>query len=214
MAGLFNSPHASNYKASNVWDVVPADVTANVILATAAALGQGAASRCVATRTRAGRFVPEGSAPALAGTASPRLPARAATAAAAAVKAGKPLFQVSAFTGAARRASDAAADASAFSRGSPDQLKQRVQDADESEEEEEQQLLIVHNGSSTTYPLTIMESWNWGVEVYGAWNGVPNLVGGSCAGPMPHDHEPNPARAAYYMNITAWKIWLAAKALR
>lgn len=26
-------------------------------------------------------------------------------------------------------------------------------------------LLIVHCGSSTTYPLTIMESWNWGVEV-------------------------------------------------
>jgi hypothetical protein len=49
MAGLFDSPSASNYKASNVWDVIPADVCVNVILATAAALAAGAARTCALT---------------------------------------------------------------------------------------------------------------------------------------------------------------------
>jgi hypothetical protein len=109
MAGLFNSPHASNYKASNVWDVVPSDVVANVILAAAAALGQGSASRCCVSPTR---IYPQHQ---------------------------EHLEVV---------AQSARAQAQHSGQSEP--------------------LLIVHCGSSTTYPLTIMESWNWGVEVYGA----------------------------------------------
>jgi hypothetical protein len=58
-----------------------------------------------------------------------------------------------------------------------------------------------------------MESWNWGVEVYGAWPMVPNLVWGKCAGPLDSSHEPNPKMAAIHIWITGLKIWLAAKLL-
>lgn len=44
-------------QASNVWDVIPSDVVANVILATAAAVGQGKAGACIATATRNGRVI-------------------------------------------------------------------------------------------------------------------------------------------------------------
>ena len=103
-------------QASNCWDVFPCDVVANVILAAAAALGNGLASECHVSLTR---IIPE------------------------------PLA-------ASRRASNAG---------------QAVVKAGVEEEQHGSAgpLLIVHCGSSTTYPLTIMESWNWGVEVYGAW---------------------------------------------
>jgi len=159
MVGLFDSPAASNYKASNVWDVVPADVTANVILAAAAALGQGFASRCCLSPTR---IQPQQQQEARAASTS---------------WCGGQIPEHELEQGAA---------------GPP---------------------LIVHCGSSTTYPLTIMESWNWGVEVYGAWPMVPNLVWGKCAGPMLSSYEPNPRRAAQHMALTSWKIWLAGKML-
>lgn len=201
MAGLFNTPLASNYKPSNVWDVIPADVTANMILATAAAVGQGVAGRCVVTPTLDGRIMPSGSDSssmmATAGAYGPTLPRRA-TAGSKKGGSNRPSIAVSAFVGQGQHAADTAMQ--------PDQGKGEQGTAAEP-------LLIVHCGSSTIYPLTIMESWNWGVEVYGAWPGLINLVFGTCAGPMLPDQEPSPTRAAFYMYLTSWKIWMAAKAL-
>lgn len=115
MAGLFNCPAASNYKASNVWDVIPADVCINVILAAAAALGHGVAGACA-------------SAPLYKGPAS--------------------LLQQ--------------LQGCAVKEGQRDIGQRRDQGQGGVGQD---QVLIVHCGSSTTYPLTIMESWNWGVEV-------------------------------------------------
>jgi hypothetical protein len=196
MAGLFNSPHASNYKASNVWDVIPSDVVANVILACAAAVGQGLAAECIATPTRNGRVITDS----VLSCGAERIAAANFHTRAAAVskQAGRRSINLSAFSGVLPE--DAATDVSMRS----DQQKGS---------EGKHTLLIVHCGSSTTYPLTIMESWNWGVEVYGAWPPLQNLVMGTCVGPMLCDHEPNPTRAAYYMYITGLKIWLAGKIL-
>lgn len=203
MAGLFNSPHASNYKASNVWDVIPSDVVANVVLACAAAVGQGAAADCIATPTRDGRAITD-STP--CGGAERVAAAAFHTRAAAMSKqmAARRSFDVRAFSSALPE--DAAADV--------DHPNDQQQDTGSKGSDSKHTLLIIHCGSSTTYPLTIMESWNWGVEVYGAWPSLKNLVMGSCAGPMPSDHEPNPQRAAYYMYLTGLKIWLAGKILR
>ncbi|KAF6255947.1 hypothetical protein COO60DRAFT_1702577 [Scenedesmus sp. NREL 46B-D3] len=57
MAGLFDSPNANNYKASNVWDVIPADVVVNDILAAAAAVSAGLTRAVTATPTRDGRLL-------------------------------------------------------------------------------------------------------------------------------------------------------------
>jgi len=202
MAGLFNSPYASNYKASNVWDVVPSDVVANVILASAAAVGQGLAASCIATPTRNGRVITDST----PSSSSERVAAANFHHRAAAINkqgSGRRAYQLSAFS-------------SSLPENEPADVAAAADQRDDSKApaETQQTLLIVHCGSSTTYPLTIMESWNWGVEVYGAWPGLNNLVMGSCAGPMPSDHEPNPRRAAYYMYLTGLKIWLAGKILR
>lgn len=126
MVGLFDSPSASNYKASNVWDVIPSDVVANVILASAAALAQGLGPRCHVSPTRI-----------------------------------HPLRQ--------------GGDLGITQPGFASQVQHGANPAQPRSQAEQEKygsagpLLIVHCGSSTTYPLTIMESWNWGVEVYGAW---------------------------------------------
>lgn len=206
MAGLFNSPHASNYKATNVWDVIPSDVVANVILACAAAVGQGAAADCIATPTRDGRVITEGD---VCSSAERAAAATFHTRAAAISKqtgSRRAAINVSAFSTALPE-EDTAADVAL--RGSDQVPSQHGGKGGDGRNH----LLIIHCGSSTTYPLTIMESWNWGFEVYGAWPALNNLVMGSCVGPMPADHEPNPGRAAYYMYLTGLKIWLAGKIL-
>lgn len=210
MAGLFNSPHASNYKASNVWDVIPCDVVANVILASAAAVGQGAESAIIATPTNNGRII----------TDATRSSARLGTDRMAAQ--GKPGAMVSAAAGSRRGGHQIQLSAFSSSAGPLPEESDTDVDAhhglDQRDsgkvEEPQHSLLIIHCGSSTIYPLTIMESWNWGVEVYGAWPSLNNLVMGTCVGPMLSDHEPNPGRAAYYMYLTGLKIWLAGKFLR
>lgn len=208
MAGLFNSPHASNYKATNVWDVIPSDVVANVILACAAAVGQGAAADCIATPTRDGRVITDS---AICSSAERAAAATFHTRAAAISKqtgSRRGAINVSAFSTALPE-EDTSADVAL--RGSSDQVPSQQHGGKGGDGKNE--LLIIHCGSSTTYPLTIMESWNWGFEVYGAWPALNNLVMGTCVGPMPADHEPNPGRAAYYMYITGLKIWLAGKIL-
>ncbi len=189
-------------QASNVWDVIPSDIVANVILATAAAAGTGRAAACIATPTRNGRVITDG------------IPCSGKEAIAAAA------FHQRAAAVMKQRGSGRMVTVSAFSNSVPeDTVADVAQGGDQGmglkgSGEMKHTLLIVHCGSSTTYPLTIMESWNWGVEVYGAWPSLNNLVMGSCAGPMPSDHEPNPKRAAYYMYVTGLKIWLAGKILR
>jgi hypothetical protein len=122
MVGLFDTPAASNYKASNVWDVIPSDVVANVILAASAALGQGFAARCHVSPTRIYPAAQqEGS-----------------------FRTSQPGFE-------------------------PQALQKVPLEATEKKQGLAGPLMIIHCGSSTTYPLTIMESWNWGVEIYGAW---------------------------------------------
>lgn len=139
MAGLFDCPAASNYKATNVWDVIPSDIVANVILAAAAAVGAGVAGACRAS----------------------------------------PLFK-GAPSAEQQRHLQLQNAAKGWKQGSPDSsdvCKQWDQaeggwvqpQVKQASSQRQEQLLIVHCGSSTTYPLTIMESWNWGVEVYGAW---------------------------------------------
>jgi hypothetical protein len=127
MVGLFDSPAASNYKASNVWDVIPSDVVTNVILAASAALGQGFAARCHVSPTR---IYPAAQQESSLQTSHPGFEPRTLHKAASLDK------------------------------------KQDLAGP----------LMIIHCGSSTTYPLTIMESWNWGVEVYGAWCACPHGV--------------------------------------
>lgn len=188
-------------QASNVWDVIPSDVVANVILATAAAVGQGRTAACIATPTRNGRVITD---------ATPCSGKEAIAAATFHQRAAAVLKQ---------RGSARYVTVSAFSNSVPedsvtDVTQSGADQAPAKGSDAARPLLIVHCGSSTTYPLTIMESWNWGVEVYGAWPTLNNLVMGSCAGPMPSDHEPNPKRAAYYMYLTGLKIWLAGKVLR
>jgi hypothetical protein len=72
----------------------------------------------------------------------------------------------------------------------------------------------VHSASSTTYPLTIMESWNVGCEVLGAWAKPPNINWAHCAPPLTAGHEPNPTLAALHLWLSGLKIWLAATLLR
>jgi hypothetical protein len=142
MAGLFDSPAASNYKATNVWDVIPSDVVANVILAAAAAVGAGVAGACRAS-------------PLFKGPSAEQQQLRLQLAAAAGWK-------------------QAGGSGEKSSSDVCKQWDQETEGVVRSQDKQgatgrQAQLLIIHCGSSTTYPLTIMESWNWGVEVYGAW---------------------------------------------
>jgi hypothetical protein len=202
MAGLFNSPHASNYKASNVWDVIPSDIVANVILATAAAVGQGLAAECIATPTRNGRVITSSTPSDGSERAAAAIFHSRASAMTKQNGSNRRHITVSAFSTTALPENQVA---------DVDRLTDQQQGA--AAGEPKHTLLIVHCGSSTTYPLTIMESWNWGVEVYGAWPSLNNLVMGTCPGPMTCDHESNPRRAAIYMYLTGLKIWLAGKLL-
>eukprot|EP00775_Hariotina_reticulata_P006278 gene6278-6517_t len=195
MAGLFDSPAASNYKGGNVWDVIPADVVIADILAAAAAVGAGMSSQCCATRTRNGRLVTE--AEQIGTTLSkwttagkPPSSAKAAAAAAGAASGKRRTINVSAFSTV---------------------QAQSVVDL-EAQDDDEDQLLIIHCGSSTLYPLTIMESWNWGVEVYGAWKTAYKLSRG-CAGPLTVDHQPDPVKAAAHINWTGCKVRAVAAIL-
>ena len=149
---LCASCFAAAAQASNVWDVIPSDIVANVILATAAAVGQGHAAACIATPTRNGRVITEGT------------PCSGKEALAAAA------FHQRAAAVMKQRGSGRMVTVSAFSSSVPEDAVADVSGgADQAAKgsDAKHTLLIVHCGSSTTYPLTIMESWNWGVEVYG-----------------------------------------------
>ncbi|KAF8064520.1 KIN4A [Scenedesmus sp. PABB004] len=215
MAGLFDSPEASNYKGGNVWDVIPADVVVSDILAAAAALGAGMAAACTATQTCAGRLL---------GSAYCDAEATRAAAAAGGARGGaggKPgargggggggaaPISVTAFAG----ARDADAGAGRRDQAAPAGAAATGAGAGGAGEAEEEPLLIIHCGSSTLYPLTIMESWNWGVEAYGAWVTGWRLCRG-CAAPLTAEHEPNPAKAAKLVAWTGWKVWAVAGLLR
>eukprot|EP00878_Enallax_costatus_P006539 GHUV01006856.1.p1 GENE.GHUV01006856.1~~GHUV01006856.1.p1 ORF type:complete len:326 (+),score=117.55 GHUV01006856.1:102-1079(+) len=58
-----------------------------------------------------------------------------------------------------------------------------------------------------------MESWNWGVEAYGAWPPGWRLCRG-CAAPLTADHEPDAARSAALVAWTGWKVWAVSRLLR
>lgn len=178
MAGLFNSPEASNYKGGNVWDVIPADVVVADILASAAAVGSGVAGSCVVTKTDHGRL-------------SSSLQSNSKNSSS---------KGSSSHTKSTRSSGSNTISLQAFSRTVEQQ-------------QDERQMLIVHAGSSTLYPLTIMESWNWGVEACGAWDPFWKLIRG-CAAPLTADHEPEPEKAAALMSWTGWKVWAVSTLLK
>lgn len=202
MAGLFDSPNATNYKASNVWDVIPADVVVNDILAAAAAVAAGLSRSVCVTETSNGRL--------LEGNYSPSNSSSSSSGAGGRLE-GYRKRNTPGSKGTSRTGSNTIS-LQAFSQGL-EQQQQQQQAATAQQPEEEQPLLIVHIGSSTLYPLTIMESWNYGIEAYGAWATGLRLCTG-CAPPLTVDHEPNPALAAKHVAWTGWKVWVVAKILR
>jgi hypothetical protein len=74
-------------------------------------------------------------------------------------------------------------------------------------------MLIVHAGSSTTYPLTIMESWNLGLMSVSASPLAYRLAFG-LPQPLSADYVPDAARLAACNRLTGWKVWLVSNALR
>jgi hypothetical protein len=194
MAGLFDSPNANNYKASNVWDVIPADVVVNDILAAAAAVSAGLTRAVTATPTRDGRLL-ESPYPSSSSSNSSN----------------QEKLEGLTWRSSKRTSSKPSSGSNAMQPYS----SCNQQDAPQQQQEDQQQqpLLIVHIGSSTLYPLTIMESWNYGIEAYGAWDTGLRLCRG-CAEPLTVDHEPNPTLAARYVAWTGWKVWAVAKVLR
>jgi hypothetical protein len=208
MAGLFDSPNANNYKASNVWDVIPADVVVNDILAAAAAVSAGLTRAVTATPTRDGRLL-ESAYPSSNSSSSN--------------SSSQEKLEGLTWRSSKRNSSSKTSSgpmslqpfnaAAAAQQDTPKQQQQRDQVQQQQEEQQQQPLLIVHIGSSTLYPLTIMESWNYGIEAYGAWDTGLRLCRG-CAEPLTVDHEPNPALAAKYVAWTGWKVWAVAKVLR
>jgi hypothetical protein len=194
MAGLFDSPNASNYRASNVWDVIPADVVVNDILAAAAAVSAGLTRAVTATPTRDGRLLDSAYPCSNSSSNQEKL---------------EGLTWRSSKRNSSKTSSSGPASQQPYGTAAPQDAPQQQQD----DQQQQQPLLIVHIGSSTLYPLTIMESWNYGIEAYGAWDAGMRLCIG-CAQPLTVDQEPNPALAARYVAWTGWKVWAVAKLLR
>jgi hypothetical protein len=191
MAGLFDSPNASNYRASNVWDVIPADVAVNDILAAAAAVSAGLTRAVTATPTRDGRLL-DSAYPCSNSSSSSQDKLEGLT-----------------WCSSKRNSSKTSSSGPFGTAAAPQDAPQQQQD----DQQQQQPLLIVHIGTSTLYPLTIMESWNYGIEGLGAWDIGIRLCRG-CAEPLTVDQEPNPALAARYVAWTGWKVWAVAKLLR
>jgi hypothetical protein len=197
MAGLFDNPKAINYRASNVWDVIPADVVVNDILAAAAAVSAGLTRAVTATPTRDGRLLD--SAYPCSNSSSNN-------------SSNQDKLEGLTWRSSKRNSSKTSSgpvSQQPYGTASPKDAPQQQQD----DQQQHQPLLIVHIGSSTLYPLTIMESWNYGIEAYGAWEMNIRLCRG-CAAPLTVDHEPNPALAEKYVAWTGWKVWAVAKLLR
>lgn len=185
MAGLFDSPEASNYKGGNVWDVIPADVVVADILAAAAAVGAGVAGRCVVTKTDNGRLsnnTESSSKSVIRNTGTHNKPVR--------------------------NSGNNTINLQAFAHTVEHHVQQQQQ-----QQQDDRQLLIIHSGSSTLYPLTIMESWNYGLEGCGAWETGWRLCRG-CAAPLTPDHEPDLKKSAALVAWTGWKVWAASYLLR
>jgi len=74
-------------------------------------------------------------------------------------------------------------------------------------------MLIVHAGSSTTYPVTLMEFWNTMLMAVSAWPKAYRLSLGMPP-PLTPNVEPDPAKAESNNRVLAWKVWLVSNMLR
>eukprot|EP00878_Enallax_costatus_P037999 GHUV01043120.1.p1 GENE.GHUV01043120.1~~GHUV01043120.1.p1 ORF type:complete len:414 (+),score=148.58 GHUV01043120.1:274-1515(+) len=143
--GFYHSLGCVSSQPLHVWDCMPADMVANAILATAAAVTAGRSSS---------------------------IASKAATAAA---KTGQP--------------------------------------TETSSSSEDQQMLIVHSSSSSTYPLTLMEGWNYAVEFVQvhkpkfrlSWVKLPKMTA---------SFQPNPKIVHRERRWTAFKVRLACCLLK
>ncbi|KAI8472007.1 MAG: male sterility protein-domain-containing protein [Monoraphidium minutum] len=72
--------------------------------------------------------------------------------------------------------------------------------------------LIVHAATSTTYPISYVES-QWASLAYIAGNPPPFRLPGAELFKVPLDFRPDPAKVDRAKRNTAWKVWFAIKVL-
>ena len=73
-------------------------------------------------------------------------------------------------------------------------------------------MLIVHAGTSTTYPVTLMELWNILLMAVSVWP-KPYRLSWKQPQPMTAQSEFDPVKADSNNRQLAWKIWLVTKVL-
>ena len=271
IVGFFNTTSACGWKAGNIIDAIPADLVANIILATAAAVGAGIAGSLV---TGDGLQASAGSVTSVSSSMQAALEASVDTSCSSQtvdeahlspeqqlsvdlqrlkiggsdgidgsrlrlltirpvspddssslsdtdsfsdVSTGSDKCSVSPVPAPKQTALAAVSAARAFSclsssRSALSKIK-AVGSGAAAVPAASEQLLILHAGSSTTYPVTIMESWNLGLMSYSAKPLAYRMALG-LPQPLPADYVPDASKLATCNRITGWKVWAVANALR
>ena len=201
--GFITSAEACGWKGTNIMDAIPSDVVANVIIATAAAVGSGVASSCAGKDCSARS--PSSSASSFAGDADFHPLDR--------IGMGSPPLLLS-------DKLDGAGDACLVVCGPSDDSGSEGTGADSASKMKLRashgmgdSMLIVHAGSSTTYPVTLMEFWNTMLMAVSAWPKAYRLSLGMPQ-PLTANVEPDPAKAESNNTVLAWKVWLVSNMLR
>jgi hypothetical protein len=185
-------------------DAIPSDVVANVIIATAAAVGTGAASSCCAGNDSPARS-PSSSSSSSAGDTDFHPLDRIGMSPPPLLLADKLDGDKDACLVVCGPSDDSGSEGTGVESASKMKLKVSHGMGDS--------MLIVHAGSSTTYPVTLMEFWNTMLMAVSAWPKAYRLSLGMPP-PLTPDVEPDPAQAESNKRVLAWKVWLVSNALR
>lgn len=221
--GLFDSLASVASQPVNVWDVVPGDCAAAAIVAAAAAVAAGV-SVDIAAQTGSGLVIGD------KGDRRPVFGAQSAVAQPATLQQKYSFKQIPSHrsddTAMSQKSStclgsDTASDSSTAAspqlspaaRTTNDQtLTQRLL-MTAAAADRIPPLLIVHAATSTTYPLTLMEGWNYNVEFMAAHPPRFTITVGTLPRMTP-EFQPSLSRVDARTRWTGWKVWALASVLR
>jgi hypothetical protein len=237
--GLFDCLGSVASRPMGVWDIVPADLVGSAIIAAAAALAAGASSSISratgsgalhngarATRYAAARCGGVELVTASSGSLdfAHNLLRATGGGGGAAVPAKRDLAS---FTDSdtATSGSGSASDGEAGSDASPQAVAAAhpltarllehaaARESGSGERAGGRPLLIVHAATSSTYPLTLMEGWNYNLEFFAAHPPPFSITPGSLPR-MTDAFVPNDAKVMACRAWTRWKVWVICSLLK
>jgi len=227
--GLFDCLGSVASHPMGVWDIVPCDLVGSVIIAAAAAVAAGVAPSI--SRATGSGALHTGSRGARYAAAHSGADVELVTASSGSLDYAHNLLRGGGkgFSATARAAfycddagsgssfaSDGVSDTSDGDDGCPDPLTTRLLEhaaARATGSGAAKPLLIVHAATSSTYPLTLMEGWNYNLEFFAAHPSPFSITPGTLPR-MTDDFVPNDAKVMACRAWTRWKVWVICSLLR